>query len=326
MKIVILDGQTLNPGDLSWEPLEKLADGLTIYPRTPPSEIIERARGAELILTNKTPLSAETIGALPSLRYIGVLATGYNIVDTDAAARRGIPVTNVPTYGTRAVAELVFAHILNFTRAVSLHAESVRRQDWAASEDFCYWNTPQKELYGSTLGIIGLGKIGLATARLGVAFGMRVLAYKPSPPAEVPPGIEMKSMEEVFRQSDYLSLHCPLTEETHHLINTGRLDLMKPEALLINTGRGQLVDEEALATALAHGRIAGAALDVLSQEPPPADHPLTREPRCMITPHLAWAARSARERLLNIAVENLQGFLEGNPTNLVNHPVSTHKR
>lgn len=318
MKIVILDGYTLNPGDLSWEGLQQLGSSLTVHDRTPRELVVERARDAEIVFTNKTPLSAETLEQLPRLRYVGVLATGYNIVDTEAAAKRRIPVTNIPAYGTDSVAQMVFAHILNFARGVETHARSVRRQEWAECEDFSYWVTPQIELNGTTLGLIGLGKIGGATARLALAFGMNVIAYKPTPPAKPLEGVEMVDLETVFRQADFLSLHCPLTDDTHHLVNEERLALMKPSALLINTGRGPLIDEEALARALSAKAIAGAALDVLAQEPPPRDHPLFALENCTITPHMAWATYAARQRLMRAAEENLRAYLYGQVCNVVN--------
>jgi glycerate dehydrogenase len=316
-RIVVLDGYTLNPGDLSWEPLEQFGD-CSIYERTPAEEIVARARPAEIVLTNKTQLSEKSIEQLPRLKYIGVLATGYNIVDITAAAERDIVVANVPTYGTDSVAQMVFAHLLNLTQRVGEHALSVRQGAWTACPDFCYWNWPLGELSGKTLGIVGLGRIGLATARIGLAFGMRILAHDPcvseTPQAEV----ALTDLDDLFRRSDVISLHCPLTDDNAGLVSADRLGLMKSTAMLINTSRGPLVDEQALADALNEGRIAGAGLDVLSVEPPPADNPLLRAENCFITPHIAWATHAARSRLLATAIDNVRAYLSGQPSNVVN--------
>jgi glycerate dehydrogenase len=278
LRIVVLDGHTLNPGDLDWSALQQLGD-CTIHQRTPAAEIIVRSRDAEVLLTNKTPLSAETLASCPRLRYIGVLATGYNVVDTGAARKHGIPVTNVPAYGTVSVAQHTLALILELARRSGHHAGTVRAGRWTANADWCYWETPQLELDGLVLGIVGSGRIGQAVAALGHAFGMEVrFATRAGGRAE---------LEAVLRAADVLSLHCPLTPETKHLINDETLGWVKPSAFLINTSRGQLIDEPALAAALNNGRIAGAGLDVLSTEPPPADHPLPSVPNCLITPHLA---------------------------------------
>lgn len=315
MNIVLLDGYTLNPGDLDWAELLSLGT-CTIYERTAESDILKRAAEADILLTNKTPLREEIILGLPRLRYIGVLATGFNIVNTTAAARRGIPVTNVPTYGTASVAQLTFAHLLHLVQNVGGHASGVRRGRWAASSDFCYWETPLTELAGKTMGILGYGRIGQATGRLAVAFGMNVIAHDPG----TPPGGEIRfvGLEELFRDSDVLSLHCPLTDATRGIVNRERLRLMKPGAMLINTSRGPLIDEQALADALQSGALRGAGLDVLSEEPPPPTHPLLKEPRCFLTPHIAWASREARERLLRGVLENIRAFLDGHPQNVVN--------
>ncbi len=322
MNIVLLDGHTLNPGDLDWAELLSLGD-CTIYERTAESDIQARALEAEILLTNKTPLRAETISGLPRLRYIGVLATGYNIVDTAAASRRGVPVTNVPTYATASVAQMVFAHLLHIVQNVGGHASGVRRGRWTASSDFCYWDTPLTELVGKTMGILGYGRIGKATARLAAAFGMNVIAHDPaSPPTSIADGIRFVDIDNLFRESDVLSLHCPLTDATRAIVSRDRLGLMKPGAILINTSRGPLIDEQALADALRSGALRGAGLDVLSVEPPPAANPLLREPRCFITPHVAWASREARERLLRGVVENIRAFLTGHPQNVVNSPLS----
>lgn len=316
MKIVVLDGYTLNPGDLSWQELEALGD-VTLYDRTPADLILYRSEPAEILLTNKTPLTKETIQSLPRLKYIGVLATGYNVVDVKAAADRNIPVTNIPTYGTNSVAQMVFSHILNLCHNVGDHARSVNAGKWAESPDFCFWDRPLIELDGKVLGLIGLGRIGLATARIGQAFGMKVLANDVDP-SKVPDGIDFVDLDRIFRESDIVSLHCPLTEDNHKLVNAERLAKMKKSAFLINTSRGPLVDEEALANALNSGQIAGAGLDVLAVEPPVRDHPLYSAKNCYITPHIAWATREARERLYETAVENIKSFLAGRPENVVN--------
>src|SRR2546427_2571205 len=269
MKIVVLDGFTLNPGDLSWDELKSLGD-CDIYDRTPPEEVVKRAADAEIVLTNKAPVTRESILALPRLKYIGVLATGYNIVDTAAARERNIPVTNVPTYGTRSVAQHTFALLLELTQHAGHHARTVRDGRWTKSPDFCYWDYPLVELDGLTMGIVGYGRIGNAVAGLAAAFGMGVLATS-STPRQPPPGIQCVDLETLFRQSDVVSLHCPLTAQTRNLVNADRLALMKPTAFLLNTSRGPLVDERALADALNSGRIAGIGLDVFSAEPPPAN-------------------------------------------------------
>ncbi len=317
MKIVVLDAYTLNPGDLSWEGLESLGT-CSVYDRTPAELTVERAKDAEIVLTNKTVLSAQIIEQLEHLRYIGVLATGYNIVDVEAARKRGIPVTNVPAYGTESVVQMVFAHILNLTQHVAHHARTVRDGRWNACPDFCYWDSPLIELQGLTMGIIGMGRIGRAVARVARAFGMYVIAYDVSAPSPIPEGCRMVEMEDVFRLADVVSLHCPMTPQTERLVNKERLALMKPTAFLVNTSRGPLVDEQALADALNNGRIAGAGLDVLSNEPPVADNPLLKAKNCYISPHIAWATRAARERLLRVAVENVAVFLDGRPQNIVN--------
>jgi len=307
-RIVVLDGATLNPGDLGWSALAELGQ-LELHDRTPEAEVVNRALGAAILLTNKTPLSAATIAALPGLRYIGVLATGYNVVDVGAARARGIPVCNVPLYGTQSVAQHVFALLLELTNRVGEHAASVREGRWARSPDFCYWNGSLVELDGLTLGIVGSGRIGTAVGRLGEAFGLRIVfARRQGGRAE---------LEQVLRSADVVSLHCPLTDTTRALINAETLAWMKSSAFLINTSRGLLIDEAALASALARGGIAGAALDVLSTEPPPADHPLSNAPNCVVTPHIAWATRAARARLMSVATANVKSFLEGNPRNVI---------
>lgn len=314
MKLVVLDGYATNPGDLTWEALSALAD-CTVHARTPAELTVSRAAGAALLLTNKTVLGREEIAALPELRYIGVLATGYNVVDIEAARAAGVVVTNIPAYSTDSVAQTVFAFILEFTQQVALHAASTRAGEWTRSADFAYWKTPLVELAGKTLGLVGLGTIGQAVARIGQAFGMRVVAATRTPRRLE--GIEELPLDEVFRQADFLSLHCPLTPETQHLANAERLALMKPTAFLVNTSRGPVVDAQALADALAAGGLAGAGVDVLDREPPPADDPLLAAPNCWVTPHLAWATREARTRLLDTAVANVRAFLDGQPRNLV---------
>ncbi len=317
MKIVVLDGHTLNPGDLSWKDLEAFGE-CTVYERTAPKDVVRRAGGAEIALTNKTVLSADIIGRLTKLQYICVLATGYNVVDVEAARQRGIPVSNVPTYGTESVAQMVFAHLLNLTQNVAHHARTVRDGRWAACPDFCYWDTPLLELRGLTMGIVGFGRIGRATAKLARAFGMKVMAYDVAELSQMPEGCEAAELNDVFAKADVLSLHCPLTAQTEKLINTERLSLMKPTAFLINTSRGPLIDEQALADALNGGKLAGAGVDVLSTEPPSKDNPLPRAKNCHITPHIAWATRAARERLLRVTIDNVTAFVAGKPQNVVN--------
>jgi len=317
MKIVILDGFTLNPGDLSWDGLKSLGD-CEIYDRTSPDEVVKRAADAELVLTNKTVLTREQINRLPKLKYIGVLATGYNIVDVAAARERGVPVTNVPTYGTRSVAQMTFALLLELTQHVGHHAQTVDEGRWARSPDFCYWDYPLMELDGLTMGIVGFGRIGRTVADLAVAFGMKVLAHSRTVPQEKLPNIDFVDLVRLFRTADVVSLHCPLTNETKHLVNAERLSSMKPTAFLLNTSRGPLIDESALAKALNSDQIAGAAVDVLEAEPPRADNPLFTAKNCLITPHIAWATRSARARLMATAVANAKAFLEGKLQNVVN--------
>ena len=313
--IVVLDGHTLNPGDLDWRGVEALG-ALTVHARSSVAEIIARAADADILLTNKTPVTAEAIAALPKLRFIGVLATGYNVVDIAAASARGIPVCNVPGYGTASVAQHVFALLLELTQQTGHHAQTVRDGRWSASPDFCYWDFPLVELAGRTLGIVGYGSIGAAVARIGLAFGMKVIASVRRPRSA--DGVEFVSTEEIFRRADVLTLHCPLTEETRGLVNATRIATMKPTVFLINTGRGPLIVEQDLADALNAGRIAGAGLDVLSTEPPPPGNPLFAAKHCIITPHIAWATRASRARLMAVVVENLRAFLDGKPQNVVN--------
>ncbi|MCX8155298.1 MAG: D-2-hydroxyacid dehydrogenase [Verrucomicrobiae bacterium] len=319
MKIVILDGYAANPGDLSWAELAALGE-LQVYDRTPVALILDRAQGAEVLFTNKTPLRAEILAALPALRFIGVLATGYDVVDTAAARRHGITVCNVPDYSTPSVTQAVFALLLELTNHVGEHARSVQAGDWCRSPDFSYWLHPLVELHGLTLGLVGFGRIARSVARVALALGMRVQACRKMMERghETLAAVTMVDLETLLRTSDVVSLHCPLTAETRGLINAQRLAWMKPSAFLINTGRGALVVEVDLAQALREGRLAGAAVDVLSQEPPPPDHPLLQAPRCFITPHQAWATRAARQRLLRVSVENLRAYLTGHPQNVVN--------
>jgi len=317
MKIVVLDGYTLNPGDLSWDDLKALGE-CAIYDRTPAEQTVPRAKAAQIVLTNKVVLDRETIEQLPEMKYIGVLATGYNVVDVEAARERGIPVTNVPTYGTDSVAQMVFAHLLNLTQHVAHQAQTVRDGRWAESPDFCYWDYPLIELKDLTLGIVGYGRIGRATGRLGRAFGMKIIAHDVAVKPEEHPDMEFVEVDEVFRRADVVTLHCPLTPQTENLVNAERLALMKPTAFLINTSRGPVVDQRALADALNAGRLAGAGLDVLAVEPPERDNPLLTAKNCYITPHIAWATRSARARLMQTVVDNVTAFLEGRPQNVVN--------
>jgi glycerate dehydrogenase len=314
-KIVVLDGYTLNPGDLSWDGLHALGD-CQIFDRTSADLIVPRARQAEIVLTNKTVLSREILAQLPKLKYIGVLATGYNVVDVVAARQRGIPVTHVPTYGTRSVAQMTFALLLELTQHVGHHARTVCEGRWSASQDFCYWDYPLVELEGLTMGLIGLGRIGRATAGLAKAFGMRVIGHDPL--IRSVEDIEWTDLESLLRTSDVVSLHCPLTEDNERLIDARRLGLMKSTAFLLNTSRGPLIDERALADALNAGRLAGAGLDVLAVEPPRDDNPLLGAKSCLITPHIAWATRAARQRLLDTALANLRAFQQGRSENVVN--------
>lgn len=317
MNMVILDGYTLNSGDLSWSELEALGS-LTIYDRSAEDQIVERAKEAEIVFTNKTPLRAHILQQLPKLKYIGVFATGYDNVDVQAAAKQGITVTNIPAYSTDSVAQLTFALLLDLCNAVHTHHLAVQAGEWVSSPDFYFSKGPQTELAGKTLGIVGYGTIGAKVAEIGKALGMKILAYRRTPSTELPfADFRYVSLQELLAQSDVVSLHCPLTSETERMINAETLALMKPGALLINTARGKLIDEEALAQALQQGHIAGAGLDVLSVEPPPADHPLIGLPQAIITPHMAWASFEARERLLRIAVDNVKAFLAGKPIHVV---------
>lgn len=316
MKIVILDGYTANPGDLDWSGFSEFGE-LTVYDRTAKEDIINRAKGYEIVITNKTPLGKEELDQLPDVKYIGLLSTGYNIVDLDTATKRGIVVTNVPAYSTKSVAQLVFAYILDFAIAVSHHSDLVYSGRWNDSKDFCFWDKSIIELDGKTIGIFGFGSIGRCVAKIAKAFDMDVLVYTRTVPTDKC-GYEFVSIEELFERSDFLSVHCPLTDETKGIVNKGYISLMKKNAYLINTSRGPVINEEDLAFALNNDIIAGAAMDVLSTEPPKKDNPLLSAKNCTITPHLAWASKDARGRLINIACENLKSYLNGEVVNKVN--------
>ena len=317
MKITILDGYGLNPGDLSWTGFEKLGE-LTVFPRTSPSQLMERAKNSEVLITNKTVIDAKAIEALPELKYIGVLATGYNVVDVEAAAKHGITVTNIPAYSTMSVAQHVFALLLAVTDRAEHYAMEVAQGKWTSSKDFCFWDTQLTELAGKTFGIIGMGNIGKAVARIASAFGMNVSAFSSKGQEDLPADVKKVSLDTLFESSDVISLHCPLTPSTLHIINKEAIRKMKRGVILINTGRGPLIDEEAVANALQEGNIGAFCADVLSTEPPSADNPLLKAPNSFITPHIAWATKEARLRLMNIAVDNLKRFLEGSPVNVVN--------
>jgi len=316
-KIVILDGHTLNPGDLSWSDFEQLGD-LTVYERTAEADILRRIGDAEIVFTNKTPLTREKIFACPNLRYIGVLATGYNVVDADAARARGIPVSNIPAYGTDAVAQFSFALLLEICHHIGRHSDAVRAGRWSESPDFCFWETPLIELAGKTLGIVGFGRIGRATAKIARSFGMNVIAHSRTETEEGRALTEYVPLDALYARSDVISLHCPLTDETRGMINRDSIARMKDGVILINTGRGPLIVERDLADALNAGKVYAAGLDVVSVEPIRSDNPLLYAKNCLITPHIAWAPKEARRRLMAIAVENLRSFLGGAPANIVN--------
>ena len=317
MKIVILDGNTANPGDLSWEVLENIGE-LTVYDRTKPEETILRAKDADIVLTNKVCLGKQEMVQLPKLRYIGVLATGYNVIDLKVASEQGIVVTNVPAYSTESVAQMVFAHLLTVTNRVEHYAIKNRVGEWPASPDFCYWDTQLTELAGKTFGIVGLGNIGRRVAAIAQAFGMKVVAYTSKHADELPVAIGKRTMDELLTESDVVSLHCPLTPDTHHLINSQSLLRMKPTAILVNTGRGPLVNDQDVADALREKRLSAFCADVLTEEPPRADNPLLQCENAFITPHIAWATKEARSRLIDVAVNNVMAFVEGKPMNVVN--------
>lgn len=312
MKICILDGYSLNPGDLDWSPVERLGD-VTLFDRTPADKIVERAADADIVLTNKVPFSADTLRQLPRLRFICVLATGYNIIDTEAAARQGVVVANIPAYSTMSVAQMAFAHILNITNHVASYAREVADGKWTNCPDFCFWDSALTELAGKTMGIVGLGNTGMATARIAVALGMKVVALTSKSADTLPEGITPAPLDDVLTSADVVSLHCPLTPSTRHLINAASIAKMKPSAILINTGRGPLVDEQAVADALNGGRLAAFGADVLSQEPPRGDNPLLSARNCFLTPHIAWATLEARTRLMSTATENVRQFIAGEP-------------
>ncbi len=316
MKIVELDGYAANPGDLSWEPLKSLGE-LIVYDRTPADQVVERAKDADAILINKIQITEEVLAQLPRLKYIGVLATGYNVVDIDAANRHGVVVTNIPSYSTDSVAQMTFSLLLTMAFRPEHYARQNREGRWSRNPDFCYWDTPLIELSGKTIGIVGLGNIGMKVATIARQFGMDVFALTSKNSADLPEGIQKTTIDGLLAVSDVITLHCPLTEQTHHLIDAEALAKMKEGSLLINTGRGPLVDEEAVAQALASGHLAGYGADVMENEPPRADNPLLHEPHAYITPHIAWATKEARQRLMDIAVDNLRAFVEGRRLNVV---------
>ena len=315
MKTIILDAFTANPGDLNWDAIDQITE-LVQYPRTVPNELLERIQGAEALLTNKVIISAETMDEVPSLKYIGILATGTNVVDLEAAASRGITVTNIPAYSTPFVAQHSFALILNIFNKVAQHSESAKASAWADCQDFSYTHGVLNELQGKTLGIIGLGSIGKKVAEIAKAFGMNIVALKSARPAK--DSVQRLEHDPFFAQSDIISLHCPLSPESQEIINSKSIALMKSSAVIINTGRGPLINEADLAQALNEGKIAAAGLDVLSSEPPAADNPLLSAKNCFITPHIAWAAQECRERLIQIAADNIKAFLAGEAINKVN--------
>ena len=317
MQIVLLDGYASNPGDLTWEPLKEMGE-VTVYDRTQPSEVVERAHDAEIIVTNKVTLTRQTLEQLPNLRLICVLATGYNTIDTLAARDLGITVCNVPAYSTDSVAQMVFAQILNMTNRVAHYARQTREGRWSAVPDFCYWDLPVSELAGKTLGIVGLGHIGAKVASIAREFGMDVFAFTSKNSIDLPDYIQKTTLEGLFGVSDILTLHCPLTPDTHELINARTLARMKRGALLVNTGRGPLVNEADVAEALASGQLGGYGADVMCSEPPAADNPLFAQPNAFITPHIAWASVEARQRLLNATFDNIRAFHDGHPQNVVN--------
>lgn len=316
MKIVELDAYAANPGDLSWDGLKELGD-FVLYDRTNSEDVVERAKDADAILINKIKITDEILAQLPKLKYIGELATGYNNIDIEAARKRGITVCNIPAYSTDSVAQMTFAHILNITNQVAHYADENRKGKWSNNPDFCYWDTPLPELSAKTLGIVGLGNIGMKVAKIALDFGMDVFAYTSKNSADLPAGIQKTTIEGLLGVSDILTLHCPLTDDTRELINKETLALMRPGSIIINTGRGQLVNEQDVADALESGQLLGYGADVLTEEPPRADNPLLKQPHAYITPHIAWATKEARQRLLNICVENIKAFQAGEPINVV---------
>ena len=316
MNIVVLDGYTANPNDLSWEPLEAFGK-LTIYDRTSADELIKRAQDADIILTNKCRLKEEELKQLPKLKYIGVLATGFNNIDTEYAHNHGIVVSNIPSYSTESVVQMTFAHIFNITNQISHYASEVRAGRWSQNPDFCYWNTPLQELAGRTLGIIGLGNTGMRVAQVAHCLGMDVFALTSKEKDQLPTGVQKTTLEGLLGVADILTLHCPLSPDTYHLINEERLAMMREGAILINTSRGALVDEKAVANALESGRLQAYGADVMSKEPPLADNPLLRQAHAHLTPHIAWATLEARQRLIKTGIENVKAFVEGQPQNVV---------
>ncbi|HBN47495.1 MAG TPA: glycerate dehydrogenase [Prevotella sp.] len=316
MNIVELDSYAANPGDLSWDGLKEWGT-LTVYPRTAPEEVVERAQDADVILINKINITEDILQQLPKLRYIGVLATGYNVVDIEAAHRHGVTVTNIPAYSTESVVQMTFAHILNITQQVAHYADEARAGRWSGNPDFCYWDTPLIELAGKTLGIVGLGHIGQRVATIAQQFGMDVFAVTSKDATSLPEGIQKTTLDGLLGACDIVTLHCPLTADNHHLLDAGKIGRMRQGAILINTARGALVDEQAVADALASGRLAGYGADVMENEPPREGSPLFDQPHAYLTPHIAWATREARERLMRICVDNLRAFVEGRPQNVV---------
>lgn len=316
MKIVVLDAYTLNPGERRWEELEELGE-VVVHDRTAQLDVVRRAKDAEVVLTNKTILDGFILNLLPKLKYIGVLATGYNVVDLDVARQRGIVVTNIPAYSTQSVAQMAIAHLLNITQRVAHYAHEVHNGVWSAQPDFCYWNTPLIELAGKKIGIVGFGNTGQATAQIAEALGMEVWVYTSKPKKSLPKKYQKVTLNELFSACDVVSLHCPLTAENKEMVNSFRLSLMKQGAILINTSRGGLIDEKALEQVLLSGKLLGAGLDVLSSEPVPNGNPLLKLKNCFITPHIAWATRESRMRLMNQAVENLKAWMEGRTINNV---------
>ena len=317
MKIVVLDGYALNPGDLSWDTIKAFGE-ITVYDRTPKDLIVPRIGDAQIILLNKTPITEETLAACPSVKLICVLATGYNVVDCDAAAKRGILVCNVPAYGTDAVAQFTFALLLELCHRVGLHSDSVHKGDWCRSIDFCYWLTPQMELAGKTMGIIGFGRIGRAVGKIAKAFGMRVLAYNRGRCAEGEAIGRYVDLDTLLKESDVISLHCPLTEQTQNIISRSALEKMKDGAILLNTARGPLIDEQAIADALRSGKLRGFGGDVVCSEPMAENNPLLGTPNCIVTPHMAWAPVESRQRIMDCTQRSIQAFLDGKPINTVN--------
>ena len=317
MKIVVMDGKGVNPGDMSWKQIQQFGE-LIVYERTASEEIIDHVGDAEIVLTNKTVFDEDTIAKLKNVKYIGVLATGYNVVDLKAASKRGIVVTNIPAYSTDSVAQMTFAHILNVTNHVDHYARASRDGEWSRCPDFCYWDKPLVELAGKTIGIIGLGNIGMKVANIALDFGMNVIAYTRKEPKEIPNGINKASIDNILSDSDIISLHCPLTKQTRELINKDSIAKMKRGVIVVNTGRGPLVNEEDVANALHNGLIGAYCADVMCSEPPSADNPLFLEQNAYITPHVAWASKEARIRLMDIAEKNIHSFLSGKPINVVN--------